>query len=168
MWKFIKTCENSPIYIRVLVSALLGIFLTCVFIYPFTYAAFHYFHHDNDYWFRDFNFLTMMVRGPGLYPFALIITTPLILISMGVSFIFRKNIEKRLLVWCVSAPMSICLFVIVFVSLTRDNTYYQTHSFIENFVVTFKSAGNLLYLFGPAPAAAIFYCLSVKPKKDQI
>lgn len=160
----IAELRNSPIVVRVLVSSIAGVFISSVFVMPFIMAASQYYGYDNDYWFRDFHILEGMARGPVLFLVAFIFMYPLIVITLLVSLIFRTSINKYPAVWSIVAPFSIWLFVCVFVSLTSNNLYYQSHTFLENLATTILQIDGLLYLFGPMPAAAIFYFLTYRRK----
>jgi hypothetical protein len=160
----IAELRNSPIVVRVLVSSIAGVFISSVFVMPFIMAASQYYGYENDYWFRDFHILEGMARGPVLFLVAFIFMYPLFVITLLVSLIFRKSINKYPAVWSIVAPFSIWLFVCVFVSLTSNNLYYQSHTFLENLATTILQIDGLLYLFGPMPAAAIFYFLTYRRK----
>lgn len=160
----IAELRNSPVVVRVLVSAVAGVLISSVFVMPLIMAASQYYEYDNDYWFRDFHIFEGMARGPILFFVALIFMCPLIVLTLLVSFIFRKSINKYPGVWSIVAPFSIWLFVCVYVSLTRENLYYQSHTFLENLATTVLQIDGLLFLFGPMPAAAIFYFLTDRKK----
>lgn len=149
---------------RVLISAFVGIVVTALFIDPITTAAFQYFVVHNDYWGRRDNLAKNILRiienGPGTALVGAILTSPLVAISLAVAIMFRRSIERRLVVWCLFAPISIWAFVCCCDALWRNNPYFISHNLLDRLSMTFSSIDNLLFLFSSAVASLAFFLLS--------
>ena len=149
-----------PIGVRVLIAAVFGVLIAVTLIFPVILAVSQYYEDGVDYLLRDGNLIGLMSRGPGLFPLAILAASPLIAFSVVTGWVFRRSIERRPAVWCLAAPLVLWLLVCVTMAATFDGLNLRIGVFVRNLETTILMIPNLLFLFGPMPAAAIFYALT--------
>jgi hypothetical protein len=148
---------------RLLISAFVGIVAAALFVFPITTAAFQHFQMHNDYWIRQGNtsnsILRIIENGPGITLLGAIITSPLVAMALLIAIVFRRGIERHLVVWCCLAPISIWAVVCCLEgALRRNNPYFSGHNLQTRVWAAFADMDNLLFLVSPA-AAALAFCL---------
>jgi hypothetical protein len=155
-----RSFEPGPIARRVILSALIGISLSSVLVFPAILAAFQYFVFHNDYWVRSENIgkniYRIITNAPSITIVGIIISGPLVLLSVLTAILFRNIIKRRVLLWCCAAPISIWTFVsVIFAMISHD--YY---AFPNRLLATFSAIDNLIFLLGPMLASITFFYLS--------
>ena len=152
--------SKVPIFLRVLISAVTGIFLASIFILPSFFWVLGYMNGNK------MDFLQAVLFGLVSMIFAAPFLLPLILIAVFVALIFKNSIDQRPLLWCLCAPVCVWLFIAFMFSFGERNDYHKNHSFVEYFFANLMSPDNLLFFFAAIPSALIFYY--IRPQENKV
>lgn len=152
-----KILKTPGMMCHLFVSWLAGTFITSTFIFPLlTFDRIKFPYGDKSF---ITNLYLYLIDGIFIYMIALIITIPLMAITIIVALLFQKSIEKNMPIWCFFAPFPIWIFCGFFSAIVCDNSYCQNHSFSHIFYIKTIAQDNTLFLLGVAPSAIIFYIL---------
>jgi hypothetical protein len=154
--KFWGKLDLNSIAIRVFLSGLAGVAAGAI-VLPIMLV-------------RPDNLLTAILSVLGGAPFlafvGAVIASPLVAIAILTAVIFRKSIEKRLLLWCCIAPFAVWSFVWIFEAIHRNN-FHTIQGFLTQLYYTSTANENLLFLFCPMGASLVFFLLSRRPTRSR-
>ena len=147
---------------RVLFSAFFGIFITTGLVLPAMEEAARYLRTGGAGGFRR-DSGELIGQGADLFLLALLITAPLVVVSVAVALLFRSSIEKHPARWCIAAPIIIWVFASFM--LAPDSGVGGGGPSRHSMWTVLSDPGTLLFLYGPVPSSIIFYWLCWRKKR---
>ena len=161
--------SDAPVWIvvlrNVLISAFAGTLFGCL-LFPWFGAILQATQQDNYALLFNIKFLLLStLTSPLLIIYIIPILLPLIGTACLAGVVFHKSIEKHLKLWCVIAPISVWLALIVMLIQTPPNSYYSQFTKFERFLIEIPNPDHLLFLIAPSFSAFVFYRLSRKGLK---
>jgi hypothetical protein len=125
-----RSFEPAAVTGRILLSAFIGIIVATIFL-----LCEHYLTQIEFKQFEQQHFLNNLEQTIKLFPsisiFGLLISSPLIAISIFFGILFRNSIQKYLLPWCCAAPTSVWSFVAII--FAGSSNFHEEYSFFYRF-----------------------------------
>jgi hypothetical protein len=159
-----KTTTSAPAMAkRVLLSALVGFLAAAVLVDPVITVLYQHYMVHNDYWLTIGPLEAaeaLLVRSPGMAILGAIIASPLIAIAAATGIVFRRSIDRHLLLWTSITPVLVWLFTCAVFALSKDNIWREQHSYFDRLMLEAKGIDNSLFFFAPVAAAMCFAALT--------
>jgi hypothetical protein len=155
--------DGGPIMRNVFVSSAWGIFFGCVMFGPIYMLSCHLTGAPPP---RSNLTMLMMSWGVLAFPMMYVVASPSFLTAIFLAKIFRKSIEKHLVIWCCIAPFVIWLEVFSILTWFKS-TGRRGGDFFEIFGDSLLDVQSLLPLLSAAVSSVIFYTKSIREKNSE-
>lgn len=157
--------DRGDILLRVIAAAYLGIFVTCCILPLWTFGS-HRIPSTEGAFGPLISVVGHLVAGVSLYPYAVVVTLPLVVFACAVAVIFRNSIQRHVVLWCAAAPFVIWLAALAILGLI--GVFDGAQIFSPRSWNAALSEPSLLFLFGPIPSSAIFYWIWRRAEADAV
>jgi len=161
-----QTIKDITVVWRLVLASLAGVLAGCSSLWIVKFLL-DYAHHPERLQGYGITDVCMgIIAGFLLFPFGLIVTTPLLVPVLVAGKIFEKSINAHPAIWSISA--FICLWFIGASILTFSNNRRLDNGIFMKFVSLFQSGEGFVLLFGFGTAALTFYSLSTVKGREML